>query len=232
MNIIKHHSPNLVGRDFVVSDLHGCYDLFLKGLSDIDFDNTKDRMFSVGDLIDRGPNSLECLRLIEYPWFFAIRGNHEDLMFSRTVGGALDYYDPNDWINNGGSWFLKTVYADLILVKKAAELPLISVVHKTDGTRVNIVHAEFPHNCTDQIIDDESFTKSQLIDLIWKRFRVTLFGKHEPSKKQRKQYNYIDSNLSPTYAGHTIFKDVKKLGKYTFIDTGAYASNKLTILEI
>jgi len=54
---------NTTGKDFVVGDLHGCYDLLESLLGAVSFDKSKDRLFSVGDLIDRGPNSLRCLRI-------------------------------------------------------------------------------------------------------------------------------------------------------------------------
>jgi serine/threonine protein phosphatase 1 len=230
MNITKHFLPNLIGRDFVVGDLHGMYDLFVQKLKEIEFDESKDRMFCVGDLIDRGPDSLKCLELLLNPWFFSNRGNHEDQMLDRTIGSSLDFYHPTDWIKNGGKWYLDTTVSDKIM-NKITEMPLISVVHKADGTRTNIVHAEFPAYTTDDKIDDEDFTRYQIIQLIWQRFRVNVFD-NKPTKKQIKFYNKMDENLSPTYAGHTIFKNVKKLGKYTFIDTGAYLHNKLTIVQI
>ena len=54
----KHYKLNTEGRDFVIGDLHGCYDEFLAVLADISFDTKIDRMFSVGDLIDRGKNRI------------------------------------------------------------------------------------------------------------------------------------------------------------------------------
>ena len=74
----KHYARNENGRDFVVSDIHGCYDTLMVELAQIDFDQHKDRLFSVGDLVDRGPDSLKCLKLIEEPWFHPVIGNHED----------------------------------------------------------------------------------------------------------------------------------------------------------
>lgn len=66
---------NSLGRDFIVDDLHGCLDLLDIELDRVGFDPAVDRLFSVGDLIDRGPDSMGCLRLLNKPWFFAVRGN-------------------------------------------------------------------------------------------------------------------------------------------------------------
>ena len=40
---------------YAVSDIHGYYDLFLKGLMEIGFSN-QDYLWCLGDMIDRGPD--------------------------------------------------------------------------------------------------------------------------------------------------------------------------------
>ena len=46
---------NALGRDFAVGDVHGCFTRLQQGLDQLGFDPTRDRLFSVGDLVDRGP---------------------------------------------------------------------------------------------------------------------------------------------------------------------------------
>lgn len=70
-------TPNTAGRDFVVGDLHGCFGLLMLALDKLAFDFKRDRLFSVGDLIDRGEQSEQCLKLLDEPWMHAIAGNHE-----------------------------------------------------------------------------------------------------------------------------------------------------------
>ncbi|MBI5257888.1 MAG: metallophosphoesterase [Burkholderiales bacterium] len=65
------------GRDRVVGDLHGHRGLFEQALDHLRFDPGRDRVLSVGDLIDRGPDSLDTLSLVEQPWFRAVLGNPE-----------------------------------------------------------------------------------------------------------------------------------------------------------
>ncbi|AWB34715.1 metallophosphoesterase [Orrella marina] len=72
----KRLPSNTTGRDFIVGDMHGCHDLFEAELEKASFDPACDRIVSVGDLIDRGPNSLACLRFLKQPWFHAVHGNH------------------------------------------------------------------------------------------------------------------------------------------------------------
>lgn len=65
---------------FVVGDLHGCYTLLMSELEKASFDPERDLLISVGDLVDRGAENVECLELITMPWFRAVRGNHEQMM--------------------------------------------------------------------------------------------------------------------------------------------------------
>ncbi|MGG9126885.1 metallophosphoesterase, partial [Escherichia coli] len=49
-------------------------------LDTIGFDNKKDLLISVVDLVGRGGEEGECGELITFPWFRAVRGNHEQMM--------------------------------------------------------------------------------------------------------------------------------------------------------
>ena len=53
-NLVKYIPENTKGRDFVVGDLHGTIHLLQVLLEQVKFDPADDRLFSGGDLIDRG----------------------------------------------------------------------------------------------------------------------------------------------------------------------------------
>ena len=50
----RHFSTNTKGRDFVVGDIHGELEMLKSELVKVGFDHSKDRLFSVGDMVDRG----------------------------------------------------------------------------------------------------------------------------------------------------------------------------------
>jgi len=69
---------------YVIADVHGCYDLYLKMLEKIGFSDN-DTLYFLGDAIDRGPDGIKVLldmmaRKNVVPFW----GNHED-MFYRVV---------------------------------------------------------------------------------------------------------------------------------------------------
>lgn len=100
---------NTKGRDFVVGDIHGAFDLLDKALEEVGFDPAKDRLISVGDLIDRGKNSRRCLDYLEQPWFYALRGNHEDIFMDMCYkDGRLNIAKANfNARRNGAGWLKK-----------------------------------------------------------------------------------------------------------------------------
>ena len=74
---IERFAINEVGRDFVVGDIHEMFSYLQRLLEEASFNGKEDRLFSVGDLVDRGPESQDVLEWLKQPWFHACRGNHE-----------------------------------------------------------------------------------------------------------------------------------------------------------
>ncbi len=91
---------------YAVSDIHGYYDLFLKGLAEIGFSD-QDYLWCLGDMIDRGPDGIQILQYImKHDNMDLLIGNHE-LMFLNSVDdkGEAGCYgkDAYLWLDaNGG----------------------------------------------------------------------------------------------------------------------------------
>ena len=67
----------MLGRDFVVGDIHGCFGQPSQVLQEVDSATQTDCPLYVGDRIDRGPQSTDTLRWFAEPWSYACLGNHE-----------------------------------------------------------------------------------------------------------------------------------------------------------
>lgn len=96
-------------RRIAIGDIHGCYKT-LKTLLEEDIKITKeDKLYFVGDFIDRGPSSREVLDyLIDLKWknfkLISVRGNHEDMLLKA-------FHDENymhAWYNNGAEQTLQS----------------------------------------------------------------------------------------------------------------------------
>lgn len=222
--MIKRFEKNTAGRDFAVGDIHGMFRALEYKLIEIDFDETKDRLFSVGDLVDRGPDSREFDRWLQKPWFHSVKGNHEQMM----VDAAEEYKNPANQeagklhYINGGDWFygIPSVEQQCYSIM-AQELP-IAIEVETDKGLVGLIHAECP-------LDDWELFKNlyaqneEYFDTVamWSRKRITA-GNENPVK-----------GLHRLYVGHTPVKYVVTLGNVVYIDTGScFAGGCLTIVQI
>lgn len=236
---------NQVGRDFVVGDLHGCFDLLDRLLDHVRFDAACDRLFSVGDLIDRGPESLRSLEFLDAPWFHPVKGNHEMLLLdffgSYLATGRMDYWDEisaSDFWLNGGEWVEACYLPEEQrmtgtfdrLLERLRDLPFIQVVGE-GRERFQVVHAELirPDYRTsrpkvwldadiDRWKDGEAIDEVTYERLVWGRtLMMLLSGPATPRMQQ---------GLSPTYCGHTIGETVRSYLSHVCLDTGAYQSRE------
>lgn len=65
--LVRRFDRKPLGRDLIVGDAHGCFTKLQASLDAVGFNLERDRLFSVGDLVDRGPESAHTLRPAEPP---------------------------------------------------------------------------------------------------------------------------------------------------------------------
>ncbi len=195
---------NQNGRDFACGDIHGCYDMLMTELGRINFDYETDRLFCVGDLCDRGPDSLKCVGLLDKEWFYCIKGNHEVLFMD-----CVDYsgYKETIFLHNGGNW-IKDLSKDQIdiIYNKFNKLPLAIRVGD-----VGLIHAEFPIPAKTWSNLVQKLDNLQYQDLmLWGRGNI------------KTGYEVWLEDIDIVYCGHTIVDEPLTLGSIRYIDTGAF----------
>jgi serine/threonine protein phosphatase 1 len=206
-------AANTKGRDFVVGDIHGAYNSVLAAMKAANFDGSRDRLLSVGDLIDRGADSWRCARFLGQPYVHAVRGNHEDMLLELYKDG-----EPDEAVlqvmsrYNGFGWWLgvsKSLRREIL--EAFVKLPTIIELETARGT-VGLVHADIPSGMDwatfVQKVEEEH--PEVLKTALWGRDRIQE-GNEEGVE-----------GIGRVFVGHTPqWQGLQRFGNIYAVDTGA-----------
>lgn len=221
---IKRFAANTAGRDFAVGDIHGYFTRLQAALDKAGFEPSVDRLFSVGDLVDRGPESLDVDEwLLRKPWFHAVRGNHEQMTVdSYAAGRTSDQCGMH--LFNGGAWFYglsrieQEYYASIL-----QDLPLVIEVETAQGL-IGIVHADVPRASWGEMISalsGSAFEADHVAAmLLWSRRRIT-----------EENQSGVEG-VRAVIVGHTPLSQPVVLGNVYHIDTAGWMNGHFTLLDL
>lgn len=217
---IKRFAANTAGRDFAVGDIHGHFSRLQAALDTVAFDPAVDRLFSVGDLVDRGPECRDVLEWLAKPWFHPVRGNHDDYVC------RFDTCDVENWVYNGGSWFAGLAWDEQReFAAQFRELPIAIEIETTEGL-IGIVHADCPFESWDELRREletpESAKRLKLAQnsCMWSRTRI-----------QDGATNGVNG-LRALVVGHTPLRQPVALGNVHHIDTAGWMDGHFTLLDL
>lgn len=202
-------------RVFIVGDIHGNFSLLEQRLTQVGFDKDKDALVSVGDLIDRGPESHMAIQYIKKPWFFYVMGNHQQLPFE---GQALH-------MMNGGSWLYEKEPQEIGHIKSIfKDAPIILEV-TLKGFKFGVVHAAY---LSDDWNQAEYIARSHKYECLWDREQIRSFV----NNKAENINDPTVKNIDAVFHGHTPLKEPFSIGNRHWIDTGAFATGVLTLVQV
>jgi len=233
MSKLKTYLPNETGQDYICSDIHGHFSLLETHLEEAGFDQTKDRLFCLGDLIDRGDESPMALDYLNKSWFYSILGNHELMLID---GYEIDKdHVLQQWYLWGGAWAedlskedLEPFYAAMV------ELPMAIELNLKCGAKVGLVHAELPFKCNWNDVclglsakrsDDNSTNTPLLHGMFWNKGQADSI---DAALGEIKPVDHIDH----VFHGHTIMPDITRCANRTFMDLGGYETGSIGLVNV
>ena len=171
----------IVIAKYVISDIHGQYDMFMELLNKISLKET-DTLYVLGDILDRGPHPVKVLRkLMEMPNAICLVGNHElmaleclEFLMKEISDKSIDELDEImfdnllTWQYNGS----KTTIDEFRKLDAQSKQDVIDFIKEfsvyeevtVGDTDYLLVHAGLGNFHPDNDIEDYS-----LHDLVWKR---------------------------------------------------------------
>lgn len=219
-------------RVYAIGDVHGRLDLLDDLLCHIEADAQQQpaahtRIILLGDYIDRGPQSAQVLdRVIAGgPGWITLRGNHEQAMLDALDGGGDSSRTLRLWLENGGRETLRSygmspslAYSDDLAAILDAAAALVPEHHLVALRTMPLFHRDgdylFVHA---GIRPGLSLDEQQESDLLWIR---------EAFLDCRSDHGFV------VVHGHSISRTVDERPNRIGIDTGAYATGRLTALVL
>ena len=220
LTVRKELPVNLLGEDYFVGDIHGEKQLLLDTLTALEFNFDTDRLIAVGDIIDRGPDSIGCLALLDEPWFHSTLGNHEEMLL-KGFDNAIHW---QVMLKHGGDW-LKSFFND---TQKLADL----ATHVVDSMPLTITVATkqgifgVSHANVAPAFHAVENTEEQRKTLLWSREIKFLTNPEAPNSKEKPAIDDIDFAIH----GHNNLNYIARVNNQLCLDT-LLRTNYLTIVS-
>ena len=202
-------------RTVFVGDIHGCFQEFLELLEKIHYKPEEDRLISLGDLVNKGPESAAVLDYFIENKIEAVMGNHDEWLW-RALKGKSEMYE------------------DAEIILRDSQFSRDELITWLEGMPLYIkddhfiaVHAGLSPYC--------KLKKNKPRDLYTMRY-VDMNSQEVMAKNNGsnslvswyEEYSYLKSGKREIIHGHWAKKKVCEYGRITGIDTGCVYGGHLT----
>lgn len=182
-------------KTYCISDIHGHFSNLERFVETL---NVDDKVFVLGDVIDKGPESIKCLEFImNDSRFEMILGNHEHMMFDLLTkdSNSYEYVEAyNLWVNMNEGKDTLDQYNELPINRKTKiynyikELPLNIPNLKVNEKTFYLVHS-CPNSKEQLYMRDVGFDEDEIACYVWDRVNP---------------YDRLRVNDQIIIAGHTV----------------------------
>lgn len=181
---------------YLMSDIHGHKEKFIKMLKTINFQHN-DRLYILGDVIDRGPDPLAVLQIVaDMRNAVFLIGNHEYMMY-KSITEKTDFYA---WFQNGG----EQTYYEYKKLGYIEQLYLLNYIKKSYAVIPNLyckkrlyylVHAAPLEEYIDNPVKFNKLKNGEIYNILWDR-KYTGKSKHKNNAKEHELFRaYKDTTL-------------------------------------
>jgi hypothetical protein len=205
----------------IVANIAGQFEALMRLVDKIPSDYT---IILLGDLIDRGPDSMKVVQWAIDNNIISLYANHED-MFVNSFGKKTSYYYQM-WINNGGTHTVKSYsehpeFVAMEHIKWMENLPRIIKLDLNIGSFKGVVltHGTIHSKYSDDVLDEEI---NKDVACPYEIERSVIWSRREPVKRKFLQISGHNSHW-----GYRTFKENNETYSYS-IDQSH--SEKLTAL--
>lgn len=226
-------------REIFIGDVHGCFDQLSELWKKLEIQEG-DKVYFVGDIIDRGPASSSCLTFLrdlsKTPnWGGCVLGNHELKAIRRYYKRA----EVKDW---HGSEVYNLTPEELIFIET------FPFMIQTAYTSSMVVHAGIPPKSLNLTVEKDSFKPYSELIRDKKRLKyisqlafcrnVNKEGnliKYDPNNPTEGEYWALQKDpkwIYPVISGHNPFLKPGYINGNFTIDTGCCFGNKLTAMVL
>ncbi len=237
-------------RTFCIGDIHACYNKLIACLLSVNFDYNNDKLIQLGDIVDRGPNSYECVEeLLKIKNLVALKGNHDDEFFKGLNSGIFSLW------KQGCRETIKSY------IKNCNPDRYMTYDGKTTTTDFSIddmpiKHYEFFKNQLPYFIDEElnlfvhgGFNRHLLIEeqdtdiMLWDRDLLAAARSYSSMKNMEYKFKIKgckQGKFKEIFLGHTpvqYFQDITEPLKYANINlldlgAGKFKDGKVCIMNV
>lgn len=170
-----------MGNTYVMSDLHGQYDRYVKMLNMIELKDD-DMLYILGDILDRGPNPIKIIMdLMERPNVEVIAGNHEVMALEcmdkfllkeinedsiNEISRSVGFEALLNWQTNGAHTTIQELHAlDRFSLREVKDF--IADFEMYDEVNVGGVDYILVHAGLDNFEPDRELWDYDLYELVW-----------------------------------------------------------------
>lgn len=227
---------------YVCSDIHGMHSSYIKMFKEIDF-KSNDKMYILGDVIDRGSDGLLILEdIMSRDNVDLLIGNHELFIINtfqviNETEMCIDENTLDTWLlpNNGGyvtcSNFLKYDYEKQSSILDYLRSRLLIKIVELNGIKYHLSHSSTIKNLNGTDVYFVDVDSKTAFGVVW--YHVLRHGSTGDSySNYSKDYTYISGHVPVQRVGHSKYYRTKNI---IDIDCGCaygYESSSLCCLRL